>query len=81
MGDSAKCLTLDLGSGQDLAVRLVRSSPESGSALITRGLLEILSLSLCPSPAGARSLSPSLSVSKLKAKHLLKRLNAISWAQ
>ena len=39
-----KHLTRDLGSGHDLTV--VKSSPTSGSELIARSLLGILSLSL-----------------------------------
>ena len=63
VAQSVKRLTLDFGSGRDL--RFVSSSPTSGSTLIVRSLLGILSLSLplCLSPA--RSLSLSLSFSKI----------------
>ena len=68
---SVKCLTLDFGSGHDLAahefephVALCAGSAEP------RGILSLcLSLSLCPSPTCILSLS--LKVSKLKRKDAL----------
>ena len=67
---SLKCLTLDLGSGHDLAVHGVE--PTSGSALTAWNLLGILlTCPICPSPARTLSLSLSLSlkINKLKKKN------------
>ena len=57
MAQSVKQPTLDFGSGHDLMVGVVSSSPTSGSVLTAHDLLGILSLSfsLCPS----QLLSPS----------------------
>ena len=57
MPQSVKHLTLDFGSGHDLAVRGIE--PHVGSALTAQSLLGILSLSLCPFPTRALSLSVS----------------------
>ena len=57
-----------LVSAQVTISRVVSLSPTSGSALTVQYLLGILSLppSLCPSPAHARSLALSLSLSQNK---------------
>ena len=60
MAQSVERLTLDLGSGPDPGV--VGSSPASGSVLSVWSLLEILSLSFCPTPP----LSLSLKLKKKK---------------
>ena len=58
MAQSVKCPT----STQVMISQLVSSSPESGSVLTVQSLepaLDSVSLSLCPFPAHALSLSPS----------------------
>ena len=52
---SVDCLTLDSSSGHDL--RIVGSSPRSGSTQSMEPAWDSLSLSLCPSPLLACSLS------------------------
>ena len=56
--------TVDFGPGHD--PRVVGSSPTSDFVLAARSLLEILSPSLCSSPAHALSLSLSLKINKFK---------------
>ena len=61
----------DFGSGHDLTVRFVGSSPMSGSVLTAQRLhmLQILSPSLsAPPPDTARARSLSLSLSKINKK-------------
>ena len=62
MAQSVKRTTLGFGSGRDLVVHEI--DPASGSVLMARSLLGILSLSLslCPSPA--LSVSHSLEINK-----------------
>ena len=75
MAQWAKCST----SAQVMISLLMNSSPTSGSVLKVWSLLQILSLSLCPSSTHARSrvLSLSLSKIKLKKKNIKKRVDAI----
>ena len=65
MAQLVKHLTLDFGSGLDPKVHM-GSTPESGSVLIARSLLEILSLALTlPLPCSqALSLSLSFKINK-----------------
>ena len=66
MAQSVERLTLDFGSGHDLMVWIMSSSPMPGSALTVRSLLEILSLPLSlPLPCSlSLSLSLSLKINK-----------------
>ena len=58
MAQLVECMTLDFGSGHGLKV--MRSSPTSGTALVARGLLKILSVHALSLPLSACALSLSL---------------------
>ena len=66
VAQSVELLTLGFGSGHD--PKVMRSSPASGSELSVKPALDFLSLSLCPSPPLACSLSERKEKEKGKGK-------------